>query len=261
MVKFSYPNVSLLITHYNRSASLHRLLTAFQRLGFEFGEIVVSDDGSNKAHLSRICAMQERFQFKLVTTPVNLGLGNNLNKGQDAVTKPFTLYVQEDFIPFEAFRDEFPNALQFMQKDADLDIIRFYAYFRYPYTRPYGKGFSEMIFKLNLWYIDHLKFYFYSDHPHLRRSNFFQKFGRYPEGLKGDLTEFSMCLSFVKHGAKGLFYDKFRDLFDQVNYDEEPSTMRRSRWKQQNTFPIFVLRALYQKYRLVKNTVQFLLLK
>src|SRR5690554_1095320 len=92
-----FEDVTLLITHYNRSRSLERLLRAFQDLGFQFGGIVVSDDGSRPEHLERLHLLKEAFNFNLVTTPKNRGLGNNINKGQDAVTTPYTLYVQEDF--------------------------------------------------------------------------------------------------------------------------------------------------------------------
>ena len=39
--------------------------------------------------------------------------------------------------------------------------------------------------KFKIWYPGYKKFYAYSDHPHLRRSNFLEKFGRYSENTKG----------------------------------------------------------------------------
>jgi len=44
----NYKDVSLLITHYNRLASLERLLTAFKNLNVLSGEVIVSDDCSNQ---------------------------------------------------------------------------------------------------------------------------------------------------------------------------------------------------------------------
>src|SRR5690606_40324730 len=126
-----------------------------------------SDDGSRPEHFQALQDAGNEYQFRLVTTPVNRGLGNNINKGQDAVRTPFTLYVQEDFVPTEIFPQRFSEVLQLMKDRPELDIARFYAYFRYPYLKPVAHGFSEMRFRLLQ--PGYLKFYMYSDHPHLRR--------------------------------------------------------------------------------------------
>ncbi len=94
-----YKDVTLLITHYNRSSSLERLFRSFRDMGVWFEDVVVSDDKSREEHLERIRALQKEFDFRLITTPENRGLGHNINKGQDAVKTPYTLYIQEDFVP------------------------------------------------------------------------------------------------------------------------------------------------------------------
>jgi len=251
-----YRGVTLLVTHYNRSSSLERLLRSYKELNCRFEAVVVSDDGSKPEHQAVLKELQAQYGFELVTTPQNKGLGNNLNKGQDAVKTPYTLYVQEDFVPKPAFKQHFADALAIMQQEQDLDIVRFYAYFKYSYLQPYKKGFSRMIFKVEPWYTDHLKFYVYSDHPHLRRSNFFEKFGRYVEGKKGDTTEFSMCISFIRNKGKGLFFDNCYDIFDQRNTSDEPSTMSRPDWKQQKSPLVLMLRWMFLKYRFAKNYYQ-----
>jgi glycosyltransferase involved in cell wall biosynthesis len=256
-----YKEVTLLITHYNRSRSLERLLTTFRDYNITFGDIVVSDDGSRPEHLDYIKGLHHTFDFTLVTTPVNKGLGNNINKGQDAVKTEYTLYVQEDFEPKEVFEEHFRDALQFMKEDRGLDIVRFYAYFAYPYLKPYGKGFSEMVFKPQLWHSNHLKFYVYSDHPHLRRSSFLQKFGRYPEGIKGDLTEFGMASAFIRKKGRGLFYDEFNDLFWQKNSSDEPSTMGRASWRESKNPLALAIRAIYLQFKLLRWTYQVLFKK
>jgi len=80
--KNKFDAVSLLITHYNRSASLERLLKTFAEQNIFFGEIIVSDDGSKPEYQTHLEELKKQYQFTLVTTPVNKGLGNNLNKGQ-----------------------------------------------------------------------------------------------------------------------------------------------------------------------------------
>lgn len=256
-----FKDVTLLVTHYNRSRSLERLLDAFRALGITFGDIVVSDDGSRPEHLEKLVAMQPDYNYRLVTTPKNRGLGNNINKGQDAVQTPYTLYVQEDFEPKEIFATHFKDALHFFETDAELDIARFYAYFKYPYTKAYNKGFSEMKFSASPLKNNHLKFYVYSDHPHLRRSSFLQKFGRYPEGIKGDLTEYRMALSFIQHKGKGIFFDRFTDLFYQKNSSDEPSTMGRASWRESKNSLALAARAVYLQFKLLKWTYDVLFKK
>ncbi|WDF53682.1 glycosyltransferase [Mucilaginibacter sp. KACC 22063] len=258
MVQHLFPEVTLLITHYNRSRSLQRLLKTFADQGFVFGGIVVSDDGSKPEHLEYIKNLKTNFEFDLITTPVNKGLGNNINKGQDAVKTPLTLYVQEDFEPKPAFAEHFKDALTFFKEDPTWDIARFYAYFSYPYKKPYKNGFSEMLFKSSIFYGNHLKFYVYSDHPHLRRSNFLEKFGRYPEGIKGDRTEFLMAASFIKHKGRGLFYDNFNDLFYQKNSSDEPSTMNRADWRESKNPVALTARYFYLRFKLLRWTYEVL---
>lgn len=245
MVKNNFfKDVTLLITHYNRSQSLKRLLDAFQQLNCSFEEIVVSDDGSKAEHLEQLYQYRDQYGFRLVTTPENRGLGNNLNKGQDAVNTPYTLYIQEDFVPKAIFPAKLSFALQYLTDHPDTDIARFYAYFKYPYLKPVGEGFAEMLFTLLS--TGYRKFYMYSDHPHLRRSGFFSKFGRYPEGISGDKTEYKMMMSFLRNRGKAIYYEDFKSLFDQVNSSAEPSTIDRHSLRTNDNKIVSVVRAVYR---------------
>lgn len=250
---YFFKDVTLLVTHYNRSKSLERLLLAFRKLNVFFKAIVVSDDGSKPEHLQQLQAYEKTYGITLVTTPKNKGLGNNINKGQDAVTTPYTLYVQEDFDPYPVFPQKFAEALELFRQDHGLDIIRFYAYFKYPYLKPVAHGFSEM--KFNLLYPGYKKFYQYSDHPHLRRSNFLQRFGRYTEGVKGDVTEYNMMMSFLKHKGRGLFYENFKGLFDQLNTSDEPSTMKRNYWRESANPFVTMAREGYRHFKMNRDYI------
>jgi glycosyltransferase involved in cell wall biosynthesis len=255
---YYFADVTLLVTHYNRSGSLERLLRSCRERGCAFGEIVVSDDGSRAEHLEAVRSLQGQYGFRLVTTPVNRGLGHNINKGQEAVGTPLTLYVQEDFVPTAAFPEHFRDAVEIMRQEKEWDLITFYAYFAYPYLRPYRKGYSEKLYKP--WYTNHLKFYYYGDHPHLRRSDFLAKFGRYEEGINPDLTELSMSLSFIKNNGKGLMFNDCHSLFMQKNTSEEPSTATyRKSWKEQNNIAVLLLRWMYLKYKFLNLHYKLLL--
>jgi len=242
-----FSSVTLLITHYNRSQSLQRLLDSFKKQGIKFGDIVVSDDGSRPEHLDRLKEIAHSYNFRLITTPKNAGLGNNINKGQDAVTTPYTLYVQEDFDPFPGYGEHLQDALDILDERPDIDMARFYAYYKYPYLEPLRRGFSEM--KFNIFKLGNRKFHYYSDHPHLRRSSFFKKFGRYAEGYNIEQAEFMMTMSFLKNKGKAIFYDDYKALFDQLNTASEPSTMKRGNLKLSNNFVITFVRAIYRFFK------------
>jgi len=247
MVKNNYhfDNVTLLVTHYNRSKSLERLLDNFQKVNCSFSQIVVSDDGSKAEHLSYIQDLRKKYDFDLITTPKNKGLGNNINKGQDAVTAPFTLYVQEDFIPLPGCEVPLKDAVDIMNSE-DFDTIRFYSYLEYTHKEYFRNGFSKMIFNHASTNLD--KFPLYSDHPHLRRSNFFEKFGRYSEMKNPEKTEFDMMISYLQHNGKGLLYDDYKGVFEQINTSTEPSTMHADRqsWRERDNFFVNTAKYVYR---------------
>jgi glycosyltransferase involved in cell wall biosynthesis len=244
---YHFKDVTLLVTHYNRSRSLERLLNSFRNLRCVFEDIVVSDDGSKPEHQEYLKSLEKTMSFRLITTDKNKGLGNNINKGQDAVKTSYTLYVQEDFDPTAIFPEKFKNALEIINEKKEIDIVRFYAYFKYPYLTPYKNGFSEMEFKI--WYPGYRKFYYYSDHPHLRRTDFFKKFGRYAEGEKVEKTEYKMMMSFLKKNGKGMYFDDYTGLFEQKNSSTEPSTVKRNFWRESEGLAIAALRHAYRHVR------------
>ena len=257
--EYTFPGVTLMITHYNRSGSLERLLSSLKDLGCRFDDIVVSDDNSKPQHLEKLQALQPVYNFRLITAPVNKGFANNINKGQDAVKTPYTLYIQEDFVPSAIFPEHLKDALDFMNEDKELDYARFWSFYKYPTVRPFKKGFSKPYY--SPFSLNHRKFFIYSDNPHLRRSNFLQKFGRYQEDIDGNISEYRMSLSFMQKKGKGLFYDAYDTLFEHKNSPDEPSSFDRPEWKQRKQLHILFLRWLYLKYKFAKSTWELYFLK
>lgn len=253
----SYPDISLLVTHYNRSKSLERLLSALEQLDLKFHEIVVSDDGSNAEHQAYITALQLRYEFSLVKAPINRGLGNNINKGQQYIKTPFTLYIQEDFVPKPLLAEKLTLSRQMMLADASIDFVRYYGYYSYPYVKPAEHGFNEMVFKhWKLWQHYH-KYYYYSDHPHLRRSNFLERFGKYAEGVNPERAEYKMMMQVLANKPKALIYQDINALLTQVNDDEEPSTFKRNFLRNNNHFLSVAARALYRYLRFNSELLLF----
>jgi glycosyltransferase involved in cell wall biosynthesis len=264
--QFVFENVTLLITHYNRSGSLERLLTRMKELEMKFAEIVVSDDASSSEHLQKLKELQNVFHFKLITTPFNRNLANNINKGQDATHTPYVLYIQEDFLPTSLFPQKFADSLRLMEKYPEIDMAKYYAYRVYPYLEPLSDEFSRIKFDINK--PGYRKFYVYSDHCHLRRSNFFERFGRYDERImESDKAEYLMMMSFIRNKGQAIVYDYIKDndkeLFEHLNSDEEPSTITRDYFANTNNKIISEIRDIYRKikfnldYRFLLSKYQF----
>ena len=239
-----FEEISLLITHYNRSRSLEVLLSKLSQAKCSFKRIVVSDDGSSPQHLEYINVLSKNFNFDLITSLRNKGLGHNLNKGHAAITTPYTLYIQEDFVPAQGFARHLEFGLSLLQENPDFDLVRFYAYVLFPYLKEYKYGFSEMRFKW--WYPGLAKFTMYSDHPHLKRNTFIEKFGPYKTGVSGDKTEFAMMMSFIKNNGKAFFYNDYQSLLTQENSSDEPSTMKRNFWRENDSVFVRSLRVIYR---------------
>lgn len=127
----------------------------------------------------------------------------------------------ELFLPTDVFPAGLRAALEIMESRRDVDMVRLFAAVKYPHLKPYKLGFSEMIFRLAS--PGSGKFFYYSDCPHLRRSNFFKKFGRYAEGVKQVKGEKYMAMAFLQ--ARGLaFQPDENNLFVHENTEDEPST-------------------------------------
>lgn len=249
-----FSDISLLVTHYNRSLSLERLLKTLEDQKISFNEIVVSDDCSKIEHQKNLEEYVKRYGITLVTTPVNKGLANNLNKGQRAVKSPLTLYIQEDFVPTERFLQTLKDGHSLIVEDPTIDIVRFYAYRKYPFLKPLKHGFSEM--KFRFWYPNAFQFNCYSDHPHLRRTSFIEKFGPYDEKIKLERAEFKMAISFLQHKGKAVIIDDIQGILIQANSSQEPSQVKRRKFRvviqRSESFPFGIVRFFYRniKFRL-----------
>ncbi len=70
-----------------------------------------------------------------------------------------------------------------------------------------------------------------------------------------DVSEYAMCISFIREKGKGLFFDNFWELFEQRNSPDEPSVAERSSWRQSNSLFVNILRFLYHRYKFIKGTI------
>lgn len=242
-----HKEITLLITHYNRTTSLERLFASLKKLDLHFGEIIVSDDGSETEQIDRLEELQQKFGFRLLKAVQNAGLGANINKGQRAVTTPYILYVQEDFEIDAKFLPILTESLAIMKKDEGLDLVRFFAHFRYPYLKPYNGGFEEVAIPSLA--TDYHKIYAYSDTPHLKRATFEQKFGAYREDIGSDRMEYRMCISFIVNHGRCIISKHFKTLFLHDNLVAEPSTAIRPPRQHSKAVLIAIARFWFRQLR------------
>ena len=250
-----FENTTLLITHYNRSASLIKLIKALSDHQLSFQEIIVSDDCSQPEHQEAIKSLQSTHPFTFITSETNGGLGHNFNKGVDAVKTDYLLYIQEDFYPTDLFADRLKEAHDILHEDEEIDLIRFFSYFKMPYQSAYSEHFSKLDF--HFFAPNNKQFHIYSDHPHLRRRRFKEKFGIYPTGQRPDKTEYWMIMKFLQRKGRALIIKDHQSLL-QLNNDEEGSTYSTNFWRESN---LFFVRWLRNVYRFMKYRYNYLTLK
>src|SRR5690554_2792997 len=154
------PELSILITHYNRPDSLKKCIAALRSIDFPFKyEIVVSDDCSKLENLQRI----QSFSIdKLITSEFNSGLANNINRGIKNCSGKYLMYVQEDHLAKKELEEHIEECISILEEDR-LDMIRLKANFRFKYLRLISEHFAE-IPRLHIRNF-YLNFFTYSDHP------------------------------------------------------------------------------------------------
>ncbi|MCH5685121.1 hypothetical protein LWM68_13215 [Niabella sp. W65] len=77
-----FPDITLLVTHYNRSASLQNMLQSFRVRQLSFGGIVVSDDGSQPLHFDKLQELQKSSGLHLFRPLKTAALVKTLIRGK-----------------------------------------------------------------------------------------------------------------------------------------------------------------------------------
>ncbi len=189
--------LSILITHYNRPKALAKCIEALRGFGFDVPfELVVSDDGSSAEVQETVKTLSID---TLVTTNVNQGLANNINKGLKACNGTFLLYVQEDFIIDSNFHQVFNEGLVLL-KAKTLDMVRYRANYRFEKLLACSKHVYEIPkFSFKNFHINTFR---YSDHPFLTTLQFYETFGYYLEGTSVGYGETEFAIRIMTSDAK-----------------------------------------------------------
>jgi glycosyltransferase involved in cell wall biosynthesis len=184
-------DVSILFITYNRSDLLEIAFRSI-RERMDFGdlrvELVVSDDASDPAHLSRVRSLP--FDTYLLSE-TNQGLGANTNKGIAGTQGRYILQIQDDF-EFVGDRALLFAALQVIQEDPDVGIVQLTNETPdVPHeTRFLVDGTRYLVFENDgIPQLQDSGARPYSDRPHLKRRQFYEDVGPYKEGLRLDVME------------------------------------------------------------------------
>lgn len=252
-------DISVLFISYNRSdlldIALHsvRERMEFERLSVEF---IVSDDASNKAHLSRVRSLPFH---KHLLSATNKGLGNNCNKGIAAAEGHYILQVQDD-CEFVGDRTLISKAVQILQADLEVGIVQLTH--QTPDVahemRCLGDGTWYRVFKNDgVPQKRGCGSRPYSDQPHIKRRQFCEDIGPYREGVP--MTD--MELNYQQRVACQNRWrvasieraPAFKHLGASRSYN--PSAKRARRLKQLESYPVFgpILRRLRPAVRRVRD--------
>jgi glycosyltransferase involved in cell wall biosynthesis len=105
------PSLSVVVPCYNEEGSLEWFIPqlAAEASGFSQFEIIVVDDASRDRSPQIIAALAPRFGLRVITNPVNLGLGGAMRRGFDAAKLDWLTYFPADGqVPAEEVRKFIP---------------------------------------------------------------------------------------------------------------------------------------------------------
>lgn len=186
-------DLSVLFITYNR-ADLLQIAYRSIRERMDFGslrvEYIVSDDGSDPAHLE----LQQQLYFdRRILWPMNTGLGANTNRGLAVARGEYILQVQDD-CQFVGPSTLLTTGLEIMRSDPDVGTIQLTD--QTPGVahdlRHLPSGTRYRVFVNDL--MPHLRACGsrpYSDQPHLKRRQFVGDVGPYTEGVAMTTMELS----------------------------------------------------------------------
>jgi glycosyltransferase involved in cell wall biosynthesis len=101
------PSLSVVVPCYNEEGSLEWFIPqlAAESAGFSDFEIIVVDDASSDRSPQILAALAPRFGLRILTNPVNLGLGGAMRRGFDGARLDWLTYFPADGqVPAEEVR-------------------------------------------------------------------------------------------------------------------------------------------------------------
>ena len=155
-------------------------------------------------------------------TPASLS--SNLNTVLSLCVEPLILYLQDDWVLTEPLS---------IEADADFLLNSDFDLIRYKYVKRDPKQLTLVNSDLKLYEISHDAKNLYSDHPHLKKFSFHQKYGYFPEstdrGYDSGYCELYFNRSIRDSDAKILFRETGNDeMFEHIS--DHVSTLK-EKWE------------------------------
>jgi glycosyltransferase involved in cell wall biosynthesis len=201
-----FPDVDLILITYNRYDIILKTITALEEnllYPREHLRYLIADDctpGDYQQRLADTEVFKRLYNYEFVPGNKNLGWGGNANRVLDYSTAPYQFQIEDDYIlkkPLDLqaavacmqvkpeigmmrFRGTAGDHIVFHQMEADISSI----------MPDYQEGVG-LPGKLTYLLFDSGSpgLYIYSHGAHLKRANFHEFYGKYPEGLKLGHTE------------------------------------------------------------------------
>lgn len=204
-----WPEVTILICTYERQKELAATVDALrENMSYPTDKLkwLICDDSSPSQYASRLAKRPgyRDLHIEVVNTEKNGGWGRNVNNGNNAVTTEFTFFIEDDKI--------LRKALDLRVGIAAMMEMPYIGMMRYRGTAGDHLILHHMEVNITKWLPDYQggvglsgrltyclidqgspALNIYSHGPHLKRSNFHQFYGAYPEGLKLGPTEEAMA--------------------------------------------------------------------
>lgn len=207
-----WPLVVILVCTYNRVDELTKTLTALHENLQYAGELryVVCDDNSPGGYLAKLKkrAIWKTLDPQFVSTSLNSGWAANVNNGMrhvfGSIASEFTFFIEDDYILTRPL--DLTLGMAIMKARPDLGMLRYRGtagdHLVYHQTEAvldnilpdYQQGLG-LPGRANYLQIDSgsPSLYIYSHGAHLKRGEFHDFYGEYPEGLKLGATEESFA--------------------------------------------------------------------
>ena len=199
--------LSVVITTFNRADLASECLRRIRSVFGPMVEVVLADDCSDAPQVAILRSLVEADGERtiLTSTGSTSGLGANINRGFAACSRPFVLWVQDDFFLIERGSAELVfRAVTLLNRRSDIDIIRLHVPYRLPVvdTISLGKGRTLHLYPRSL--VRSLSSFslIYSDNPHLRRRSLNGRLGPYLERPGHGCTEIEYSFRSFRAGVR-----------------------------------------------------------
>ena len=114
------PQVSVILTTYNRSAYLHRSIDSFLQQTYRDAELIIVDDGSGDDTFQLVLKYQERYQQIRYLRHTNRKASLSKNAGIHAAAGKYLAFLDSDdaYLP-----DYLAVRIAYLQAHPDIDLI------------------------------------------------------------------------------------------------------------------------------------------